>query len=472
MTHPDLTWIDAHDLARLIRNRDVSPVEAIDASLAQLEKVEPQLNAFVTVVADQAREHARRAEAQLMTTESADLPPLFGVPITVKDLSETAGVRTTFGAREYSDYVPEQDSITVARLKAAGTILLGKTTTPEFGALGVTESGLTGITNNPWDTAYASGGSSGGAAASVASGVGALAWGSDGGGSVRVPASMCGVVGLKASRGRVPVTIPWESASTDGPLTRTVVDTAHLLQATAGPYRRDPLSLPWSDTDFVRAVLEPRPLAGLKIAYAPRPAGARIEREVADVVGRTVRELESAGAIVEEIELPLPDPVAYFLNFWGTGFAHAHEEWGIDLPHPAMRDLAARAGDGDAFVTAATVTRGEITRVYADVFDRFDFLITPTLPVAPFLHPGVAGGNTEIDGAPVEVPSIDFHRFTESPSHASLPAITVPAGFSAAGLPIGLQVIGDLFDDAGVLSVAAHFEQIVPWAQRRPGLAE
>lgn len=471
MTNTDLTWIDAHELAGLIRKKEVSPVDAVDAALAQLEKVEPKINAFVTVTAEQAREQARQAEQTLMSADADSLPPLFGVPISIKDLSDTAGVRTTYGAKEFAENVPDSDSVTVARLKEAGSILIGKTTTPLFGLLGTTESELTGITNNPWNTEFIAGGSSGGAGASVAAGVGALAWGSDGGGSVRVPASVCGVVGLKASRGRIPVMNPWESAGTDGPLTRSVADSALLVQVTAGPYRLDPLSLPAPTTDYLRTALEPRSLQGVRIAYAPRPAGGLVAREVLDVVGAAVRQFEAAGAIVEEVELPLPDPVAYFLDFWGAGFKHLAEAMGVSLPHPAMRELQAKAGDADAYLRAATTTRGEITRVYAHIFDSYDFLVTPTLPVVPFRHPGDAGGNTDVDGVPVSMPSIDFHRFTESPSHAGLPAITVPAGFSAEGLPVGMQIIGDHLDDAGAISLAAAFEQIAPWSGHRPSLA-
>lgn len=464
-----LTWIGGFDAARLVRAREVSPVDLVEAALDALDRTEGTINAFVTVVAESALEHARRAERTLMRTRPDDLGPLFGVPITVKDLTPTAGVRTTYGSRAHAEHVPSEDSVPWARLKEAGAILIGKTTTPEFGALGTTESALTGITRNPWNPEYIAGGSSGGAAASVAAGVGALAWGSDGGGSIRVPASVCGVVGLKPSLGRIPAEQAWESASTDGPLTRSVVDSALLLQVTSGPDRRDPLSLPMPDVDFVSAARHPRDLRGLRIAYAPRPAGGPVSREVDAVVREAVALLASHGATVESVELPLPDPVAYFLHYWGPILASMAGD-GEDLPHPAMRDLVARAGTPEEYFVAATATRAEISRVYADVFDRHDFLITPTLPVAPFPHPGAAGGNTHVDEHPVAMPAIDFHRFTESPSHAGLPAISVPAGRSAQGLPIGMQIVGDHLDDAGVLSLAAAWEALAPWADQHPPL--
>jgi Asp-tRNA(Asn)/Glu-tRNA(Gln) amidotransferase A subunit family amidase len=472
MPHDDLSWLDGYLTAALIRSGEISPLDAVDAALAQLDKTEPHINAFVTVLAEQARDAARSAgEVLAHTTDRSELGALFGVPISIKDLVDTAGVRTTYGAKEYTSNVPGRDGVNAARLRAAGAILIGKTTTPEFGMLGTTESGLTGITRNPWNGDFIAGGSSGGAAASVAAGVGALAWASDGGGSIRIPASACGVVGLKASRGRIPNDALWESAGVEGPITRSVVDSALLLQVTAGPSGGDPFSLPSSDIDFVDAVLHPRPLAGIRIAYAPQPSGGAVAREVLAAVEAVVRLLESHGAHVDVIDLPLPDPVSYFLAFWGVGLVHSLDELGIDFPHPGTRDLIARAPGAEEFYHASTVTRGEIWRTYAAVFAEYDYIITPTMPVAPFRHPGDLGGNADVDGVPVDVPVIDFHRLTESPSHAGLPAITVPAGRSAEGLPIGLQIVGSAFDDAGVLSLAAQIERVQPWAATRPTIA-
>src|SRR5215831_3486962 len=269
----ELTWLSATELAREIRERKISPVEATDAVLIRLAAVNPTINAFVTVLADEARQAARAAERTAVTTPPGELPPLHGVPITVKDLIDTAGVRTTYGSTLYRDHIPEQDHVTWARLKAAGAILIGKTTTPEFGMLGITESQLTGITSNPWDPATTSGGSSGGAAASLAAGIAPLAWGSDGGGSIRVPAACCGVVGLKASPGRIPFVRPGEfpnGVDVEGPLARTAADAALLLAVTAGPHPMDPISLPADDG--LTAALQS--LAGLslrnvRIAYTP-----------------------------------------------------------------------------------------------------------------------------------------------------------------------------------------------------------
>jgi len=464
----ELAWKDGIELAGLIKRREVSPVEVLDQVLAQLEATEPRINAFVTVVAERARDAAEVAEQTLMRGPIDELGPLHGVPISIKDLSDTAGVRTTYGSVAFADNVPDRNTTTVSRLLNAGAILYGKTTTPEFGALGTTESGLTGITENPWRLGFIAGGSSGGAAASVAAGVGALAWGSDGGGSVRIPAACCGVVGLKASRGRIPGEFAWDSASTDGPLTRSVIDSALLLQITAGPSPADPLSLPPATDDYLAAVRAAGDVRGLRIAYAPRPAGHPVAPEVDAAVRATLATLEAAGAIVDEVELPLPDPVQYFLDFWGPGIAGLSEILGGELPHPVMRDIARRAGGAEAYYRAATQTRGEITKVYNAVLADHDIIVTPTMPVAPFRHPGAVGGPTQIEGVTIEVPGVDFHVFTESPSHAGLPAITVPSGFSAEGLPIGMQIIATYFRDDVVLRAAADIELLAPWSSHRP----
>jgi Asp-tRNA(Asn)/Glu-tRNA(Gln) amidotransferase A subunit family amidase len=478
MSKSDIAWMSGIDTADAIRRRQLSPVEAVESVLERLEETEPHINAFVTVLADQAREHARRCADVLAHTSPSELPPLFGVPITVKDLSDTAGVRTTYGSRKFRDHVPEHDSINWARLKAAGAILIGKTTTPEFGGLGVTQSGLTGTTNNPWRTTHTSGGSSGGAAASVAAGVGALAWGSDGGGSIRVPASCCGVVGLKPSRGRVPVNNPWETVGTEGPLTRTVIDSALLLSVTAGPDPRDPLALPASMDDYVAAVLQAT-LKGKRIAFAPNPAGANVDAEVAAIVRRAVEQIGRDGqAPVDEVGLNLPDPVRYFEDFWSPGFAtyDGQASPGAEsdpelTAHKAMLDFATRGRAMSAVehLQTATKTRGEITAAFNAVFENHDLIVMPTMPVTAFPHPGeAAAGNTHVNGIPVARPAIDFHRFTESPSHAGLPAISVPCGFSADGLPVGLQIIGPHYADLAVLAAAAAIEQILPWRNVRP----
>ncbi|WP_426321811.1 amidase [Microbacterium sp. E-13] len=463
----ELAWLDGHEIAALIRTREIKPSEAVAAALAQVSNHESQVNAFVTVLFEEAMSAAEQADKRLMEIGAHELPPLFGVPLTVKDLAPTAGVRTTFGSTAFADHVPSEDSISVGRLRGAGAILIGKTTTPEFGMLGVTESALTGITNNPWRLGFTTGGSSGGAAAAVAAGMAPLAWGSDGGGSIRIPASYCGVVGLKPSMRWIPGDQPWDTAVTDGPLSRTVAGIALMLEVTAGFDPRSPHSTPIARKDFVAATLAASPdLSGVRIAVAMTPSDGPVAAEVRAVVGAAVARLAEAGAVVSEVRLDLPDPVEYFIDFWGPFFLAED----APLPHPAMREVREAAGRVTlaSYLHASTVTRGEITRVYNDVFRDHDFLITPTSPVAPFVHPGALGGATHVDETEVRYPAIDFHRLTESASHAGIPAITVPAGSNSEGLPIGMQLHAPQHQDIELLRLARAWEQIAPWRQILP----
>lgn len=474
----EIVWMPGYELAALIRNRELSPVEVTEAVLAQLEKVEPQLNAFVTVVPELALEEAKRAETAVIRIPADELPKLHGVPLTVKDLSETAGVRTTYGAVAYRDNIPEYDDIGVGRLRSAGAILIGKTTTPEHGMLGITESALTGITNNPWATTHTSGGSSGGAASSVAAGVAPFAWGSDGGGSIRVPAACCGVVGLKASPGRIPLGRGFDMVSVVGPLTRNVRDAALLLDVASGPHRRDAISLPKSLGSFEEATIGAS-VTGLRIAYSSDFGTAEVDYEVLDVVAAALRDLESAGAHIDSVDLNLPDPIDFFEHFWAPGFAtHLAEQTPDgalgDTPlHPVMRELAELGNRLTALEAyrAATETKSQILDGFLGALSDHELVISPTMPVTAFPHPGPAAGPTHVNGKPVRRPMLDFHRLTEPPSHAALPAITVNCGFTAEGLPVGLQIIGPLRGDAAVLAAAAGFEAITSWSQRRPPVA-
>jgi aspartyl-tRNA(Asn)/glutamyl-tRNA(Gln) amidotransferase subunit A len=476
----ELIWLGAAELAGQIRDRKISPVEVTDAVLDRLAVVNPAVNAFVTIVADEARQAARAAEHTVMTSPPGELPPLHGVPVTVKDLIDTAGVRTTYGSTLYRDHVPEQDHVTWARLKAAGAILIGKTTTPEFGMLGITESQLTGITGNPWDPGTTAGGSSGGAAAAVAAGVAPLAWGSDGGGSIRVPAACCGVVGLKPSMGRVPNPGPgaWSGVTTVGPITRTVADAALMLDITAGPHLRDPLSLPpAAPSAFVMAAARPS-LKGRRVAYLPHFGSGTVSTSVAGLVRQAAGFLASdLGAVVEEMAVVLPDPIRYFRDYWMPQFAleldqMAGTEDALAQLHPMMaswRD-AAKAMPAAEYCRVAIMTRHEISGRFADVFETHDLIVSPTMPLVAFPHPGAAAGPLHIDGHPVAEPAIDFHRLTEPPSHAGLPALSLCCGFTADGLPAGLQIIGPPRDDAAVIAAAAAYEAATTWHSRRPPL--
>jgi Asp-tRNA(Asn)/Glu-tRNA(Gln) amidotransferase A subunit family amidase len=481
MSDERLCWLPATTLSEMYRRKEVSPVEVVDAVLDRLERVNPGINAFVTVLADQAREAARRAQEQL-ANGTDDLPPLHGMPVTVKDLTNTAGVRTTYGSIAFTDHVPDEDSAAWARMKAAGAILIGKTTTPEFGMLGVTESRLTGITGNPWNPAMTAGGSSGGAAAATAAGIAPLAWGSDGGGSIRVPASCCGVAGLKASPGRIPRggdDEPFDTVSTVGPLTRTVADTALLLSVTAGPDPREPLGLPPLQPSEIESALAEPTVRGLRVGYSPDLGWGPVARNVAASVEAAAQFFETGlGAHVGTVDISLPDPIQYFLDFWAPGFAlgvgsfAAQPGWDPQQLHPMILELAdvGRGITASEYLRTAHQTRAQIARGFAAVFEHHDLLLTPTTPTTAFPH-NPDGGLSTIDGTAVpRWPGLNFHRLTEPPSHAALPAATICCGFTAEGLPVGLQIIGPPRADTAVLAAAAAYQAATDWHTRHPPL--
>jgi aspartyl-tRNA(Asn)/glutamyl-tRNA(Gln) amidotransferase subunit A len=453
-------------LAGAIARKELSPVEAVEDVLAQIERLNGHLNAFCTVTAESARAAARRAEDAVMRGEP--LGRLHGVPFSVKDTLDTAGVRTTMGAARFADRVPAADAVVVARLHAAGAILLGKTTTPELAHKGVTESPLLGVTRNPWAPDHTCGGSSGGAAVAAATGMGPLAVGTDEGGSIRIPASYCGVVGLKPTFGlvpRVPVGVA-ELLTHLGPLCRTVEDAALFLSVTAGRDDRDGWSLPVGPTDYTGALA--RPLGRLRVAWSPRLGYAAVDPEVVRVTGAAVRGLGTLGWSVEETDPGFDDPAAVADAFRYPGLAAAV---GDDLERERSRmdpTLAAlvEAGRG---MTAEQVARAAVRRhaLWAHLdrfFQQHDVLATPAVAVPPF-RIGHAPPR-EIDGRPVGPRG--WIAFTYPFNLAGLPAIVVPAGWTAGGLPVGLQLVGRRLDDARLLAAAAAFEALAPWADRWP----
>ena len=472
----DLCFAPAKDLARAFRAREVSPVEVMEALVDRIERLNPAVNAFVTLLAEDSLAQAREAETRFAAGRSEDLAPLSGIPVMVKDLTATAGVRTTFGSPSFADHVPQTDAPIWARLKKAGAILLGKTTTPEFGEKGVTESALTGVTNNPWDTTRTAGGSSGGSAAALAAGFGPLATGSDSGGSIRVPASFCGVVGLKPSPGRIPFGMeesPFDSVSVVGPMTRTVADCAFMLSLIAGPDPGDPVALPATSEDYLTA-LEDASMRGLRVAVSPDLGLPPIEPQVRDGLVRAAVVFEQElGAVVDEVQLQLPDPFEYFIKCWGPQGALLMEQSGLaadDSPLHAEMDRVAKEMSALDYARVLFGTRAAIHRAFSDVFAEHDLLLMPTTPMVAFPHPGPPEGPLEVAGKPSRYPMLENQRCTEAIAHAGYPAISVPCGFTAEGLPIGLQIAGPHRDEMAILRAAAAFEAAAPWAGRRPPL--
>ncbi len=469
MTAPDdLCFLPATRLAAMIRERELSPVEIVDAVFARLHATEPKLNAFIVVLEEEARGAARTAEQAVL--DGNPLGPLHGVPIGIKDFIDVAGVPTTFGSHLLKDNVPPNDAVVTARARAAGAIIIGKTTGPDYGWKATGDCPLTGITRNPWNLDYTPGGSSAGAAATVAAGVGPIAIGTDGAGSVRIPASFCGIFGMKPSYGRVPQ--PGQSpASTShtGPMSRTVADGALLLQVIAGPTAGDPVTLGDTPADYP-ALLEDG-VAGKRIAYSPDLGFARnIDPEVAETCARAAEAFADAGAIVEEKTPNWGNPLPIALDLWpGIWAARIGDkvESHRDLIDPALVACTEEGLRQKPETFARTLMR-RVT--YCEgvqgFFDTYDFLLTPSVSVPAIeigrLRPASWDDHDWdwISWAPFSFP----FNFTWNP------AATVPAGFTTDGRPIGLQIVGRRFDDTGVLQAAAAFERVRPWADARPSL--
>ncbi len=458
----------ATELARRIRRREVSPVDAVLNSLTRIEEVNPKLNCFCFTYPEEALEKARAAEAAVMRGDM--LGPLHGVPIAIKDLTPTRGKRTTLGSYAYEHWVPEEDATIVEALTGAGAVLVGKTTTPEFAYSSFTESPLWGITRNPWDPARTPGGSSGGSGAAVASGCVPLAEGSDMGGSVRIPAAWCGIVGLKPSFGRIPFTIlpsQFDTLSHFGPLARTVADAALFLEVTQGPDERDISSI---GTKLDLPIPPPAAVRGFKLAlsldlgfYAIDPAVEKQVREAASA-------LIDCGAEVEEVELgwsrALVDAwTAHWGVYLATFFGHKLAEF-RDRMDPEVVKLmeAGLAMNAVEFKKIELVRTAQWKSLYP-ILQRYDALLCPTMAVTA---PPVGGKDTDYgtDDAQGRYRALDLTSVFNFVSQC--PALSVPAGFTSDGLPVGLQIVGRRFDDLSVLRIGAALEAARPWAKARP----
>ena len=468
MSQDELCYWSATTTAAAIARKDVSPVEVVEAILGQIERLNPVLNAYCLVIAEQSRQEARAAEQKVMRDEP--LGRLHGVPVSVKDTLWTAGVRTTMGSAIYADFIPTQDAAIVARLKASGAILLGKTTTPEFAHKGLTDSPLLGVTRNPWSTAYTCGGSSGGAGAAVAAGMGPLAVGTDEGGSIRIPATFCGVVGLKSTFGlipRVPLGVA-ELLTHLGPLTRTVSDAALFLTATAGRDDRDGWSITSPPIDYVAQLSQP--LGRLRAAWSPTLGYAVIDPEVQQLTEAAVRRLPELGWEIDRQDPGFPDPGQIADAFRHPGLAAALGDHLASWRPRLDPSLIALVENGQRLsavdVTKALFQRQELWALMQQFLQRYDLLITPTVAIPPFA--AGAPALTEVAGHPVS--RRGWSAFTYPFNLTGNPAITLPCGWTSEGLPVGLQLVGRRLEDDLVLRAAAAFEALAPWAQKRPSL--
>ena len=465
----ELGFAPATELRQKIDAKEVSIVELTELFYQRIERLNPQLNAYLTLCPEQALADAARAQDAVQKGDPVG--PLHGIPISIKDLELTKGLTSTMGSALFRDRVPDIDSVVVERVRQAGAIILGKTNTPEFGQSGTTENLLGEPCRNPWNTAHTPGGSSGGAGAGLAAGLSTLATGSDGGGSIRIPASFSGVFGIKPSQGRVPryggYGLPSSNHfSQSGPMSRTVADTALLLQVLAGPDPRDPTSMRQPPEDYSAGL--DRGVRGLRMAWSGDLGYAGVDPEVARLTSQAAQVFQELGASVEETDLSLEDPFPAFYDIFATGtyaaYGHLLESHRDDFTHYVRNTLEHAAALTASDFSRALLRVDQLRRQMEEFFDRYDLLLTPTMAVPAFPigeRPSVIGGK-EVN------PFWGYLPFTFPINMTGQTASSVPCGFSTDGLPIGLHIVGPSGAEAKVLQASAAFEQARPWAHHRP----
>lgn len=467
----DLCFTPATVLRQMIRNKLISPVELVNTFLQRIEAINHTINAYCTLIPERALESAKNAESAIMKGREIGL--LHGIPASIKDVTMMAGVRTTFGSKYYENFVPDIDDLVVERLSKAGAVILGKTNTPEFAAGASTFNEIFGITRNPWNTEFSVGGSSGGAAAAVAAGISPLAQGSDLGGSCRIPASFCGVVGLRPSPGRIPCypnRLNHDDLSVQGLIARTVPDIALMLQAVSGPDRRSPVCLPNENLEFLEPVWNPN-IKGFKIAWGGNLNLVPVAGEVLKITKSSVEAFRELGCEVAE---EAPDfsgvrDVAIILR--GLRFVALYQDL-FDAPrfkklvNPlVIENIQQGLGLSVRKIAKAQQERSKIWDRVTKFFEEYDLLLTPTVPLPPFT--AETRFPTEIDGEPMQS-YVDWIMLTYAFSVVGFPAISVPCGWTHEGLPVGLQIVARYRSEVSLLRAAAAFELARPWGNKRP----
>lgn len=477
MSPTELAYTSAADLAALIRQKKLSAVEVTRATLERAQASQSILNAFITICADQAMDAAKAADSALMS--GAPLGPLHGVPFTAKDLVNTKDVRTTFGSFVFEHNVPKADQICVARLKKAGAILIGKTTTPEFGHKAITEAPLFGRTRNAWSAERTSGGSSGGAAVACAAGIAPLAISTDGGGSTRIPAACNGVVGFKKTLGLVPhETAPdaFGNVSYLDPTTRTVLDNAIMLEAMAGPHPSDPHSLYQSGAGLTAAARGDGDLAGVRMVWRSHLGNSAVDHEVMQICRKAFDAFGDVTATLSEVKDDFEPVEPVFQVLWSSllnaRYRQYVKEFGPRMSETLLRQMDQGVGATGEQVLQAIFTRTTIYRKIQTWFDTADILVMPTMArtAVPIDHDFFA--DVVINNAPAGPARRAWYPYTHPFNISGNPAITLPAGFHADGLPVAIQLVGRHGEDALLLKAAALFEKARPWAAKRPLLPE
>ena len=469
-----LTHEPAYRLSEMLDQREVSSVELTRAFLNRIAGVNPKISAYVTVADEAAMAQAEAADAAI--AKNLRLGPFHGLPISIKDLVITKGLRTTRGSKAYEDWIPNTDDIVSERLRASGAVFLGKTNTPEFGHRGTTENRIGDPCRNPWDLTRTPGGSSGGAAAALIADLCPVATGSDGGGSVRIPAGFCGVYGIKPSQGRVPAPYDgaggWRPFSQNGPMARTVRDACMLLQVMAGPDPRDPTAMITSAPDFLAACVPD--VRSLRIAWSPDLGYAAVDPEVRRIAEQAALTFADLGAIVEQPALNLDGPLILetFRTIWETdllaNYGHLLRKHANDLD-PVLRHQLEQAASWPALKLSLALRelerhRGVVRNIMAD----YDLLLTPSLAVPAF---PLGEFPRTIDGRQVVDPLWDFTPFSYPFNMTGNPAASIPCGFTSEGLPVGLHLVGQLGDEATVIRASIAYEEARPWDGFRPEIA-
>jgi aspartyl-tRNA(Asn)/glutamyl-tRNA(Gln) amidotransferase subunit A len=467
MTDQDLCFFPATLLVQMIRAKQVSPVEVMQAIINRVERLEPKINAFAYFDGDRALDRAKVAEAQLARGEAQGA--LFGLPVTIKDLAVTGDMPTERGSWIEKGNQPDTDAPFVQRLKMAGAIPLGKTTTSEFGWKGVSQSPLTGITHNPWAHGLNAGASSAGAGAAAAAGYGPLHQGSDGAGSVRMPAHFCGIFGLKPSFGRVP---NWPVPSNDqtshiGPMTRTVADSALMMETISGPHPWDHYSLESPPSPYVRE-LDGASVKGLRVAWSSNLGHARVDSDVAALAEAGAKVFENMGARVEEVTPSWgtqgPELIRFFWAAHELGYQKFLPEWRDKMDPGLVACIESAANHSAADYVAMRVRKLAYVEAIHRFFEDYDLLLTPAVSVAAFPADRLM---------PEDWPDhpwdwVQWAEFSYPFNMSHNPAASIPCGFTEKGLPVGLQIVGPRMRDLAVLQASAAFEAASPWADRVP----
>ena len=471
-----LAFNPAVKLISMLREKQVSSVELTRLYLDRIEAFDNRLHSYLTVDAENALSLAAKADKRLMSGNLVG--PLDGLPISIKDLEITAGLKTTGGSQIFKDRIPKEDSVVVERIKSAGAVILGKTNTPEFGLLGVTYNLLGEHCRNPWNINKTSGGSSGGAASALAAGLCPVSIGGDGGGSIRIPSSFCGVFGLKPTQGRVPkyggagLPIAANHLSQTGPISRSVADSALIIQIISGFDARDPSGF---IDEITHDTFSPTSTVnGLRIGWSSDLGFAAVDSEVLNICQEATTSLKNAGCEIDNADIVLNEPFGPFRTLFSAMAYTAYSQLLENYPDQ-ITDYAANCIENGASVTGADYAAAlgyvdQIKSIFNSAFEKFDVIITPTLAVEAFDALGPLETVNEVNGREVD-PWWGYFPFTFPINLAGLPASSVPVGFSKNKLPIGLQIIGRPRDEKTVLSVSAALEQISPWADIKPDLS-